>query len=140
MGKFMFSLENIGEAAEKFIELTGFHDIFAFYGEMGAGKTTFIREVCRRMGAAGYVTSPSFALVNEYTDEKGELAIYHFDFFRIKNVEEVFDFGYEDYFYSGRKCFIEWPEKVESLLPVETVKVYLTVISDNSRELEIVKQ
>ncbi len=139
MAKFRFSLENIGEAAEKFIKLTGSQKIFAFYGVMGAGKTTFIREVCRKMGAAGYVTSPSFALVNEYTDEKGELTIYHFDFFRIRDVEEVFDFGYEDYFYSGQKCFIEWPEKIESLLPAETVRVYLTVISDDSRELKTVK-
>ncbi len=139
MVKIRFDLENIGEAAEKFIKNNSPYKIFAFYGEMGSGKTTFIREVCRKMGTRDYVTSPSFALVNEYTVKNGEAKIYHFDFFRIKNDDEVYDFGYEDYFYSGQKCFIEWPEKIESLLPPDTVKAYLRVMHDKSRELEIVK-
>jgi len=96
--------------------------VFAFYGSMGAGKTTFIKAICQELGSADYVTSPSFALINEYTTEAGKV-IYHFDFYRIKKIEEAFDLGYEDYIYSGNYCFIEWPEMIESLLPEGIIEV-----------------
>ena len=96
--------------------------IFAFYGSMGAGKTTFIKAICHELGSNDYVTSPTFALINEYTTEGGYI-IYHFDFYRIKKLEEAFDLGYEDYIYSGNYCFIEWPEMIEQLLPEGIVEV-----------------
>lgn len=97
--------------------------VFAFYGEMGAGKTTIIKELCRQLGVnENEMSSPSFALINEYRSVTGK-TIYHFDFYRIKDESEVFDLGYEDYFYSGSYCFIEWPEKIPGILPVNSVKV-----------------
>lgn len=96
--------------------------IFAFYGAMGAGKTTFIKAICHELGSNDYVTSPTFALINEYSTTEGSL-IYHFDFYRIKKLEEAFDLGYEDYIYSGNYCFIEWPEMIEQLLPEGIVEV-----------------
>jgi tRNA threonylcarbamoyladenosine biosynthesis protein TsaE len=99
--------------------------IFAFYGPMGAGKTTFIKAICHELGVADIVQSPSFSIINEYKKEAGE-SIYHFDFYRIRNISEVFDIGYEDYLYSGSYCFMEWPELIESLLPAETVRVSIT--------------
>lgn len=117
------SLEQIHEAARQFIEAMGENTVFAFYGKMGAGKTTFIKAVCEELGVTDTVTSPTFAIVNEYrSDTTGEL-IYHFDFYRIKKLEEVYDMGYEDYFYCGAVCFIEWPELIEELLPGDAVKV-----------------
>lgn len=96
--------------------------VFAFYGSMGAGKTTFIKAICHELGSEDYVTSPTFALINEYTT-KNSSVIYHFDFYRIKKIEEAFDLGYEDYVYSGNYCFIEWPEMIEQLLPAGIVEV-----------------
>ena len=96
--------------------------IFAFYGAMGAGKTTFIKAICHELGSNDYVTSPTFALINEYSTSEGSV-IYHFDFYRIKKLEEAFDLGYEDYIYSGNYCFIEWPEMIEQLLPEGIVEV-----------------
>ena len=96
--------------------------VFAFYGAMGAGKTTLIKAVCHELGSADYVTSPTFALINEYSTTEGSI-IYHFDFYRIKKIEEAFDLGYEDYIYSGNYCFIEWPEMIEQLLPEGIVEV-----------------
>ena len=96
--------------------------IFAFYGAMGAGKTTFIKAICHELGSTDYVTSPTFALINEYSTTEGSV-IYHFDFYRIKKLEEAFDLGYEDYIYSGNYCFIEWPEMIEQLLPEGIVEV-----------------
>ena len=102
-------LEHIHEAAKAFIAAMGDNTVFAFYGKMGAGKTTFIKAVCEELGVTDVINSPTFAIVNEYrSDTTGEL-IYHFDFYRIKKLEEVYDMGYEDYFYSGALCFIEWP-------------------------------
>lgn len=118
------SLENIHEAAHQFVAAMGDNTVFAFYGKMGAGKTTFIKAVCEELGVTDVINSPTFAIVNEYRSESGEL-IYHFDFYRIKKLEEVYDMGYEDYFYSGALCFIEWPELVEELLPGDAVKVYI---------------
>ena len=111
------SLDNIREAARRFVNAIGDSTVIAFYAKMGAGKTTFIKAVCEELGVDDVITSPTFAIVNEYrSDATGEL-IYHFDFYRIKKLDEVYDMGYEDYFYSGALCLIEWPELVEELLP-----------------------
>ena len=103
--------------------------VFAFYGKMGAGKTTFIKAVCECLGVEDVINSPTFAIVNEYRSETGEL-IYHFDFYRIQKLEEVYDVGYEDYFYSGALCFIEWPELIEEVLPGNAVKVEIAEEED----------
>lgn len=105
--------------------------VFAFYGKMGAGKTTFIKAICEALGVEDVVTSPTFAIVNEYKTPQG--AIFHFDFYRIKNLREAYDIGCEEYFYSGCPCFIEWPELVEELLPEDIVKVNIEVLDDDSR-------
>ena len=129
------SLEHIHEAAREFIAAMGDNTVFALYGKMGAGKTTFIKALCQELGVEDVVTSPTFAVINEYrSDIAGEL-IYHFDFYRIKKLEEVYDMGYEDYFYSGAVCFIEWPELVEELLPGNTIKVTIEELGDGSRKL-----
>lgn len=129
------SLEHIHEAAREFIAAMGDNTVFALYGKMGAGKTTFIKALCQELGVEDVVTSPTFAVINEYrSDISGEL-IYHFDFYRIKKLEEVYDMGYEDYFYSGALCFIEWPELVEELLPGNTIKVTIEELEDGSRKL-----
>ncbi|MBO7294219.1 MAG: tRNA (adenosine(37)-N6)-threonylcarbamoyltransferase complex ATPase subunit type 1 TsaE [Bacteroidaceae bacterium] len=130
------SLEEISAAAEEFIRLAMQEDtVFAFNGQMGAGKTTFIKALCEALGVSEPVTSPTFAIVNEYrSDETGEL-IYHFDFYRIKKLEEAYDMGCEDYFYSGAVCLIEWPELVEDLLPGNTVWVDIKVNEDETRTI-----
>ena len=130
------SLEEIGAVAEEFIRLAMQEDtVFAFNGQMGAGKTTFIKALCEALGVSEPVTSPTFAIVNEYrSDETGEL-IYHFDFYRIKKLEEAYDMGCEDYFYSGAVCLIEWPELVEDLLPGNTVWVDIKVNEDETRTI-----
>ena len=129
------SLDHIHEAAREFIAAMGDNTVFALYGKMGAGKTTFIKALFQELGVEDVVTSPTFAVINEYrSDIAGEL-IYHFDFYRIKKLEEVYDMGYEDYFYSGALCFIEWPELVEELLPGNTIKVTIEELEDGSRKL-----
>ena len=129
------SLEHIHEAAREFIAAMGDNTVFALYGKMGAGKTTFIKALCQELGVEDVVTSPTFAVINEYrSDIAGEL-IYHFDFYRIKKLEEVYDMGYEDYFYSGALCFIEWPELIEDVLPGDAVKVYIDELEDGSRKI-----
>ena len=111
--------------------------VFAFYGKMGAGKTTFIKAICEELGVTDVINSPTFAIVNEYrSDETGEL-IYHFDFYRIKKLDEVYDMGYEDYFYSGALCFIEWPELVEEVLPGDAVKVIIEETAEGTREVRL---
>ncbi|NDW19025.1 tRNA (adenosine(37)-N6)-threonylcarbamoyltransferase complex ATPase subunit type 1 TsaE [Dysgonomonas sp. 216] len=130
------SLEVIDKAASEFVEAMGDNTVFAFRGSMGAGKTTFITAICKALGVDDVINSPTFAIVNEYRSGSGEL-IYHFDFYRINKIEEVFDFGYEDYFYSGSICFIEWPEKIESLLPHDVVNVSITELEDGSREVSL---
>lgn len=130
------SLENIREAAREFINNMGERTVFAFYGKMGAGKTTFIKAVCKELGVEEVITSPTFAIVNEYRSAKTEELIYHFDFYRIKKLDEVYDMGYEDYFYSGALCFLEWPELIEDILPGDAVKVTITEQGDGSRLLE----
>jgi hydrolase, P-loop family len=130
-------LNSIDTAAEQFVNNMGNQRIFAFYGKMGAGKTTFIRAVCHKLGVEEEVTSPSFAIVNEYrSDTLGE-SIFHFDFYRIKKIEEVYDLGYEDYFYGGGLNFIEWPELIEPLLPEDTVKVEIAENSDGGRVVKV---
>ena len=127
------SLDNIHEAARQFIAAMGDNTVFAFYGKMGAGKTTFIKAVCEDLGVTDPINSPTFAIVNEYrSDTTGEL-IYHFDFYRIQKIEEVYDMGYEDYFYSGALCFIEWPELVEEVLPGDAVSVRIDEQEDGTR-------
>ena len=108
--------------------------VFAFYGKMGAGKTTFIKAVCEELGVEDTVTSPTFAIVNEYEAANGR-PIYHFDFYRIKKVSEAYDMGCEEYFYSGHPCFIEWPELIEEVLPEETVNVTIEALADGERRL-----
>lgn len=131
------SLDQIHEAAREFITAMGDNTVFALYGKMGAGKTTFVKALCEELGVSDVITSPTFAIVNEYrSDENGEL-IYHFDFYRINKVEEAFDFGYEDYFYSGALCFIEWPELIEELLPMDAVKVTIEEQADGSRVITL---
>ena len=129
------NLAHINEAAKQFVAAMGDNTIFAFYGHMGAGKTTFIKAICEELGVKDVITSPTFAIVNEYTTPSEE-AIYHFDFYRIKKLEEVYDMGYEDYFYSGSLCLIEWPELIEELLPEDAVKVSITEQEDGSRKVE----
>ena len=128
------SLESIREAAREFIQHIGEHRVFAFYGKMGAGKTTFIKAICEELGVEDVITSPTFAIVNEYSLADGD-CIYHFDFYRIKKLEEVYDMGFEDYFYSGALCFIEWPELIEEVLPEDAVKVNITENADGSRTI-----
>ena len=134
---YIHSLEQIQEAAHQFVDAMGDNTVFAFYGKMGAGKTTFIKAVCEILGGTDPITSPTFAIINEYrSDLAGEL-IYHFDFYRIKKLEEVYDMGYEDYFYSGAVCFIEWPELIEELLPGDTVKVSIEEEEDGRRKVTL---
>ena len=113
-------------SAKELIFQTGDNKIIAFYGTMGSGKTTIIKAVCEILGAVDIVTSPTFTLVNEYRTLKGE-SLYHFDFYRIRKIEEVFDFGIEEYFSSGKYCFMEWPELIEDILPPETVRIRIEV-------------
>ena len=127
------NLETIGQAARQFADNIGRARVFAFYGKMGAGKTTFIKAVCRCLGVEDVITSPTFAIVNEYTSDTTGDTIYHFDFYRIKKLDEVYDMGYEEYFYGRGLCFIEWPELVESLLPDDAVKVTITEAGDGTR-------
>ena len=130
-------LDHIEEAAREFIGQMGDDTVFAFYGKMGAGKTTFIKALCKLLGVEDEVNSPTFAIINEYRSETTAELIYHFDFYRIKKLEEVYDLGYEDYFYSGALCFIEWPELVEELLPLDAKKVTISENADGSRTISI---
>ena len=130
------SLQQIHEAAESFIHAIGHARIIAFYGKMGAGKTTFIKAVCEKLGVTDVINSPTFAIVNEYLDGDGQ-PIYHFDFYRIKKASEVLDIGFEDYIYSGSLCLMEWPEYIEELLPEETVKVVIEENADGSRTISL---
>ena len=130
------SLEDIADAAKKFLAEAGDRRVFAFHGGMGAGKTTFIKALCSELGVTEVVASPTFAIVNEYMAQNGE-PVYHFDLYRVKTMDEACDFGCEDYFYSGSYCFIEWPELVEPLLPDDTADVCITVDDEGHRAVEL---
>lgn len=119
------SLEQLPSVAKEIITKYSNARVFALYGAMGAGKTTLINALCNHIGTIEKANSPSYAIINEYLTHNGH-EVFHFDFYRIKNIEEVFDLGYEDYFYSGNYCFIEWPEKVENLLPPGHIKIQIT--------------
>ncbi|MBQ7988463.1 MAG: tRNA (adenosine(37)-N6)-threonylcarbamoyltransferase complex ATPase subunit type 1 TsaE [Bacteroidaceae bacterium] len=129
-----YELNEIAQAAQAFIDAMDGRRIFAFYGTMGAGKTTFIRALCRALGVEDTVTSPTFAIVNEYATSEGE-PIYHFDFYRIRRLSEAYDMGCEEYFQSGHLCLIEWPELVEDALPEETVRVTIETLPDGRRSI-----
>ena len=152
------NIETIRDAARQFLTAIsaplegGQGLVIAFYGKMGAGKTTFIKALCEELGVEDVITSPTFAIVNEYTayphplpkggtsdsspsEKSGEVSIYHFDFYRIKRLEEVYDMGYEDYFYSGNLCLIEWPELIEDLLPEDALRVTIEEQSDGTRRI-----
>ena len=137
------SLDTIHEAAREFIQHIGEARVFAFYGKMGAGKTTFVKAICEELGSTDVITSPTFSIVNEYGISYNKMSslsredlggsIYHFDFYRIKKLEEVYDMGYEEYFYSGALCLIEWPELIEEILPEDAVRVTIEEQPDGSR-------
>ncbi|MDE6094568.1 MAG: tRNA (adenosine(37)-N6)-threonylcarbamoyltransferase complex ATPase subunit type 1 TsaE [Muribaculaceae bacterium] len=132
--EYIFSLDNLPEVAHAFIEAMGDNRIFAFEGGMGAGKTTFITEVCRQLGASDDSGSPTFSIVNEYRGADGS-PIYHFDFYRLESPAEALDMGAEDYFYSGCLCLMEWPDRIGNLLPDETVTVSIEELPDGKRIL-----
>ena len=129
-------LGDLPDAAEQILEALDGRNVVALYGPMGAGKTTLVREICAQLGSEDTVTSPTFALINRYDTDKGE-AIFHFDFYRIERPEEAFDMGYEEYFYSDGLCLVEWPEKVEELLPDDVMKVTITPTSNTRRIITI---
>ena len=128
-------LDEIREVARRFLDAMDDRTVFAFRGTMGAGKTTFIKALCEELGVQDVINSPTFAIVNEYGPTDDGRLIYHFDFYRINKPEEAYDFGYEDYIYSDALCFIEWPEKIEELLPPDTVNVYLEGQPGGSRRV-----
>lgn len=131
-------LAALPKAAEEFVSLMGDETVYAFTGGMGAGKTTFIRELCRALGVEeDLANSPSFSIINEYRSDSTAELIYHFDLYRLESVEEALEIGVEDYFDSGALCLLEWPERIEPLLPDDTVKVAITVNSDDSRTISI---
>lgn len=139
-------LSDLSDAAQELMAVAAERGstIIAFYGAMGAGKTTLIKEICEQMGIDPQeVNSPSFSIVNVYNtiaregDEMPVKTVYHFDFYRIKCVEEAFDFGYEEYFFSGDLCLVEWPERIEELLPADALIVRLTAVDEDTRTLEI---
>ena len=130
------SIEEYPKAAHEFVEQMGDGRIFAFYGKMGAGKTTFIKSICEEMGVEDTINSPTFAIVNEYEDRDMN-TIYHFDFYRINSIAEAFDMGYEEYFYSGELCLVEWPEKIEQLLPDDTMVVRIEILDPTTRKFII---
>ena len=126
------SLQELDAAAARFLEEAGEHAVIAFSGEMGAGKTTFIQALCRKLGVSVEVNSPTFSLVNEYFTPEGD-SIFHFDLYRIETPEELFDMGYEEYFYSGSLCLIEWPEKASGLIPDDALRVHIKVGENEER-------
>lgn len=130
-----YSLDQISTIAKEIIQTVP-NKILLFYGAMGSGKTTLIKEIVKELGVHEVANSPTFSLVNEYLSDKGE-TIYHFDFYRIDSEEEAYDIGVEEYFYSNAWCFIEWPNKVENLLPLESVAIHIKILSDGLRNIQI---
>jgi tRNA threonylcarbamoyladenosine biosynthesis protein TsaE len=129
------TIGNIGEVAKSVLSLSGDQKIFLFNGDMGAGKTTLIKALCKELGVVDNVTSPTFSIVNEYNIPKAK--IFHFDFYRLKNQTEALDMGYEEYFYSGEYCFIEWPGMIPDLIPEHHVDISIRVLSGGEREITI---
>lgn len=129
------SLQELDNAAARFLELAGGNTVIAFSGELGAGKTTFIQAICRNLGVEVEVNSPTFSLVNEYFTPEGN-SIFHFDLYRIETPEELFDMGYEEYFYSGSLCLIEWPEKAKKLIPENALWVKIEIGENEARQLQ----
>lgn len=137
----LFFAKDINElqiVAAQLIPYIGKSTLIAFYGKMGAGKTTLIKAICKELHVKNTVTSPTFALVNEYRTGKDTL-IYHFDFYRINKIEELYDMGYDEYFYSGNYCFIEWPELAESLLLPDTLKITIEADDMLGRKIEVIE-
>jgi len=134
---FKYELGSIAQIPQSIFNYSGDQKIFLFYGEMGAGKTTLIKSICEYLGTSELATSPTFSIVNEYLMPGGKL--YHFDFYRLKNETEALDMGYEEYFYSGNYCFIEWPEKISGLLPDHFIRINIKVTGENAREISIEK-
>ncbi|MDR1169317.1 MAG: tRNA (adenosine(37)-N6)-threonylcarbamoyltransferase complex ATPase subunit type 1 TsaE [Prevotellaceae bacterium] len=134
MQSLITSLEDIRHAAQTVCKCLGNTKIIALYGKMGAGKTTLIKALCYEMGVEDSVTSPTFSIVNEYKASANK-TVYHFDFYRINSIAEAYDLGYEEYFYSGDLCFIEWPEMIEEILPENTLRIYIKVLDDDRREI-----
>ena len=130
---FIPSIEDYSQAARSFLKRVGDIPVLAFSGELGAGKTTFIQGLCKELGITVEVNSPTFSLVNQYITPEGS-AIYHFDLYRIEDPTELYDMGYEEYFYSGDRCFIEWPEKASDLIPEDALWVKIKVLDNNTRE------
>jgi len=131
-----FSLNEIDATAKQLLSQTGKHKVFAFHGEMGAGKTTFINALCRAMEVEDIVSSPTFSIINQYKTNKGQ-TVYHMDLYRIKNENEAINAGVEDCLYSGSLCLVEWPDKAAGILPDDTLHLYITSIADNTRKLKI---
>jgi tRNA threonylcarbamoyladenosine biosynthesis protein TsaE len=125
--------EQLGKVVRIILKEYEDYRVFAFYGELGSGKTTVIQEICRELEMQDVVNSPTFSVVNEYWSNDNKMVVYHFDFYRIRKLEEVFDFGYEEYFFSGNFCFIEWPELIESILPAETIPIHIEVGMNEER-------
>ncbi|MDN3586589.1 tRNA (adenosine(37)-N6)-threonylcarbamoyltransferase complex ATPase subunit type 1 TsaE [Pedobacter aquatilis] len=125
------SIADLPKVAQQLLDFANEEKIFIFNGEMGAGKTTFIKVLCNALGVTDVVSSPTYSIVNEYVSQKG--SVFHFDFYRIKNIQEAYDLGYEEYFYGGGICLIEWPERVEELLPEELIKVDIGIADDGQR-------
>lgn len=130
-------IDELGQVADYLISLRNESDIIAFYGPMGAGKTTLIKNLCHKMGVTDEVNSPTFAIVNEYVTVEGD-SVYHFDFYRIKKLEEVYDIGYDNYFYSGNLCLLEWPEMIDPLMPDRYIRVEIALgETDDSRKISV---
>jgi tRNA threonylcarbamoyladenosine biosynthesis protein TsaE len=129
-------LAELDNAAKQVVKAIGNRKIVALYGQMGAGKTTLVKHLCSALGVHDVVNSPTFSLVNEYQLPNGD-PIYHFDFYRINKVEEAYDFGYEEYFFSNHLCLVEWPEVIEDLIPDDAAKLYIRVLNDGTREIQI---
>lgn len=129
------SIAELPQAAANLLAAVGTNRIVLFHGDMGAGKTTLISAICRQLGVADVPSSPTFSIVNEYSSPDGP--VYHFDFYRLKSEQEAFDLGYEEYFYSGTYCFVEWPEKIPNLAPEDAVHVRIHVTADGGRQLTV---
>jgi len=133
------TIEELPEIANSIVSFAGTNKIWLFYGEMGSGKTTVIKQICDLLRVRENVSNPTYSIVNEYQNEAGEI-FYHFDFYRIRNEAEAFDIGYEDYFFSGNRCFIEWPEKIPNLIPEASLKIEISMLENSSRLIQMSKR